>query len=166
MRSFGRDLAHALIDSQYITRGKRRILDLIGLALNLRASRLIIIQAKKGNPSKLDFYDIITKGTPLLGSLLISGVKLTREQKHTMRAPSRARLTIYYEDDIMPMELRKVTMFIPTLFDLEVSSSDEDRWVMKVAKFENLLEISFLDRETALSFGPIIRVRGIVLPST
>jgi len=166
MRSFGRDLAHALIDSQYITRGKKRILDLIGLALNLGASRLIIIQAKKGNPSKLDFYDINARGAPLLGSLLISGIKLTREQKHTMRAPSKAKLTIHYEEGVMPMELRKITMFIPTLFDLEVSNADEDRWIMKVAKVENLLEISFIDRETALSFGPVIKVRGIVLPST
>jgi len=97
---------------------------------------------------------------------LISGVKLTREQKHTRRAPTNVNLTIYYEEMPISEKQRKMLMFIPTLFDLEVSYSDEDRWIMKISRYEEYLEISFLDRETALSFGPVIRVRGIVLPTT
>lgn len=154
-----------MIDSEYVTRGKKRILDLIGLALSLRASRLIIIQAKKGNPSKLDFYGIATHGAQFLGSLLLSGVKLKKEQKRITRPPAGVKLTIFYEECSAPVELRKTAMLIPLMFDLEASTSDEDRWVMKIKILEYLIEVSFIDRETALSFGPIVRVRGFVQPS-
>ncbi|MEM0240138.1 MAG: hypothetical protein QXP29_01580 [Candidatus Nezhaarchaeales archaeon] len=166
MRTFGRDLAHALINGYYVTRGKKRIIDLKGLALSLNASRLIVIQARKGNPSKLDFYDVTSRNVPLLGSLLISGVKLVREQKHTTRAPSRAKLVIYYEVKTAPSEMRETMMFIPTLFDLEVDTMGDERWAMKISWTSKGLEVSFIDRETALSFGPVIRVRGVVLPTT
>ena len=165
LRTFGRDLAYALIDGYYVTRGKRRILDLKGLALNLKASRLVIIQAKRGNPSKLDFYDATLEEAPLLGSLLVSGVKLVREQKHTRRAPRQARLVVHYDLEVVPPEVKREIMLIPTLFDLEVGTAD-DRWVMKVSWAEKGLEISFVDREQALSFGPIIRVRRVVLSTT
>jgi len=166
IRAFGRDLAHALISSYYIARGKRRILDLKGLALSFKASRLIIIQAKRGNPSKLDFYDATLKELPLLGSLLVSGVKLVREQKHTTRAPQQARLVIHYDLNVLPLEARREIMLIPTLFDLEVSTTEDDRWVMKISWTEKGLEVSFIDRERALSFGPVIRVRRVVLSTT
>ena len=166
LRTFGRDLARALIRGYYVTRGKRRILDLKGLALSFKASRLIIVQAKRGNPSRLDFYDTTLKELPLLGSLLISGVKLVREQRHATRAPQQAKLVINYDLDILPSEARREIVLIPALFDLEVSNSEDDRWVMKVSWTEKGLEISFIDRERALSFGPVIRVRRIVLSTT
>lgn len=166
MRTFGRDLARALINGYYITRGKRRILDLKGLALSFKASRLIVIQAKKGNPSKLDFYDATSRDVPLLGSLLMSGVKLVREQKHTTRAPSKARLVVHYEVETAPPEAKRIMMLIPTLFDLEVNTSGDERWVMKISWTNRGLEVSFIDRETISSFGPLIRVRDVVLPTT
>jgi len=163
LRTFGRDLAHALISGYFITRGKKRILDLKGLALNLKASRLIIIQARRGNPSRLNFYDTTLKEVPLLGLLLVSGVKLVREQKHTTRAPQQAKLVVDYDLEAFPSEVRREIMLIPTLFDLEVSTTEDDRWVMKVSWTGKSLEISFMDRERALSFGPVIRVKRIVL---
>jgi len=162
-RTFGRDLAHALINCCYVTRGKKGIVDLKGLALSFKASRLIVIQAKKGNPSKLDFYDVTSKNVPLLGSLLVSGVKLVREQKHTTRAPSKARLAVHYELETAPSEIKWTMMLIPTLFDLEVNAMGNERWTMKVSWTSKGLEVSFIDRETALSFGPVIRVRKVVL---
>lgn len=166
MRTFGRDLAHALINGYYVTRGKKSILDLKGLALNLKASRLILIQAKKGNPSKLDFYDTTSREAPLLGSLLMSGVKLVREQKHVTRAPPRTRLVVHYEVETAPPEMRRTMMLIPTLFDLEVDTTGDERWIMKIAWTNNGLEVSFIDKETISSFGPVIRVRSVVLPTT
>jgi len=59
--------------------------------------------------------------------------------------------------------MRREIMLIPTLFDLKVSTSENDRWVMKVSWTEKGLEISFIDRGRALSFGPVIRVRRVVL---
>lgn len=166
VRTFGRDLAHALIDGCYITRGKRGVLDLKSLALSLKASRLIVIQARKGNPSKLDFYDATSRDVPLVGSLLMSGVKLVREQKHTTRAPLKARLVVYYEVETAPPETKRAMMLIPTLFDLEVNMSGDERWIMKISWTNRGLEVSFIDRETVSSFGPLIRVKGIVLPTT
>jgi rRNA maturation protein Rpf1 len=166
LRTFGRDLARALINGYYMTRGKKRIVDLKGLALNLKASRLVIIQARKGNPSKLDFYDATLKDVPFLGSLLLSGVKLVREQKHTRRAPRQAKLVVHYDLETVPLEMRQEMMLIPTLFDLEVSTTEDDRWVMKVSWTGKGLEISFIDREQVLSFGPVMRVRRVVLSTT
>jgi hypothetical protein len=159
-------LAHALINGYYVTRGGKKILDLKGLALNLKASRLVIIQAKKGNPSKLDFYDATLEEVPLLGSLLVSGVKLVREQRHTKRAPRQARLVVYYDLEAVPPKMKREVMLIPTLFDLEVSTAEDYRWVMKVSWTEKGFEISFIDKEQALSFGPVIRVKRVVLSTT
>lgn len=166
MRTFGRDLAHALIYGYYVTRGKRNLNDLKSLALSLKTSRLIIIQARKGNPSRLDFYDTTLEEVPMIGSILISGVKLTREQLHSIRAPSNIKITIYYEPGAIPPEIKRSIMLIPTLFDLEVSTSQDDRWVVKITWREKGLEISFIDRETTLFFGPTIRVRNVVLSTT
>jgi len=166
LRTFGRDLSHALINGYYITRGKKRLLDLKGLALSFKASRLVIIQAKRGNPSKLDFYDATLEGVPLLGSLLVSGVKLVREQKHATRAPRQARLVVHYDLEVIPPEVRREVMLIPTLFDLGVSTTEDDRWVLRISWTERGLEISFIDRDRALSFGPVIRVRRVVLSTT
>jgi len=164
-RSFGRDLSHALINARYVTRGKRRIIDLVGLASSLRATRLIVIQAKKGNPSKLDFYHVGCEGSYLLGSLLILGVKLVREQKHVIRAPPRARLSMLFDVFHVVDELRRATLLLPTLFDLDLAS-EEDRWVMKISGVGEELSITFMDRETTSSFGPVIRVRKIVRASS
>jgi hypothetical protein len=166
LRTFGRDLARALINGYYVTRGKRRILDLKGLALNFKASRLIIVQTKRGNPSKLDFYDASLKEVPLLGSLFVSGIKLLREQKHTTRVPRQARLVVHYDLEAVPPGMRREIMLIPTLFDLEVSTTEDDRWIVKVSWTEKGFEISFVDRDQALSFGPVIRVRRVVLSTT
>jgi len=166
LRTFGRDLAHALINGYYITRGKKRILDLKGLALNFKASRLVIVQAKKGNPSKLDFYDATLERVPLLGSLFVSGVKLIREQKHITRAPQQAKLVVHYDLNVVPSEMRREVMLIPTLLDLKVSETEDDRWVVRVSWTEKGLEISFIDRDQSLSFGPVIRVRRVVLSTT
>lgn len=165
MRTFGRDLAHALINGLYITRGKKGVLDLKGLALSLKASRLIMIQAKKGNPGRLDFYDATSRDVPLLGSLLISGAKLLREQKHSTKAPSKAKLVVHYEVEGAPLEMRRTMMLIPTLFDLEVNATGGERWFMKISWTGKSLEVSFIDKETALSFGPVIKVRNVVLPT-
>ncbi|MEM4576831.1 MAG: hypothetical protein QW701_05140 [Candidatus Nezhaarchaeales archaeon] len=166
MRTFGRDLAHALIYGYYVTRGKRNLTDLRSLALSLKASRLIVIQARKGNPSKLDFYDTTLEEVPLIGSINISGVKLVREQPHVTRAPSNVKIAVCYEPGTIPPEIKRSIMLIPTLFDLEVSTSQDDRWVVKISWREKWLEISFIDRETTLFFGPTIRVRNVVLSTT
>lgn len=166
MRTFGRELANALIGGCYITRGKKGVLDLKGLALSLKASRLIVVQARKGNPSRLDFYDVTSRDVPLLGSLLVSGVKLVREQKHTTKAPSKTKLVVHYEVETAPSEVRRTMMLIPTLFDLEVNTVGDERWIMKISWTSKGLQVSFVDREAALSFGPVIRVRSVVLSTT
>ncbi|MDI9619858.1 MAG: hypothetical protein QFX33_03505 [Candidatus Nezhaarchaeota archaeon] len=132
----------------------------------MKATRLILVQARGGNPSKMDFYATEAEGTAYLGSLLLSGVKLTREHEKTVRAPVEAMITIAYKG--WASQKARVARFLPTLFDVECceESCDECRWIMNVEVRKDDVEITFIDRSANLPFGPTLSVKDVVLPST
>ncbi|HLI46013.1 MAG TPA: hypothetical protein VKU94_02345 [Geobacterales bacterium] len=90
-RSFVRDLA-LLFNAERITRGKSSIDDLLSELVN--GSKLLVIDTKKGNPSRIRVYD----RNGLLKIYILRSVKLLREIKG-LKKVSFSKIPVLAEDD-------------------------------------------------------------------
>lgn len=77
VRSLCKELGKLLPKSVYITRGKMSLEEIFLKALDMGAKHVLVVNVKKGNPSRMDLYN--SKLKKLKTSFVCSGVKLARE---------------------------------------------------------------------------------------
>lgn len=164
-RSFLKDLCRVIPEAIKVNRGKSSIIDLSEKAIKLGASRLVIIDQIKGNPSRMRFFDV-TKIPPEPNprTVLFSGVALRREITEK-RVPKVETIEVAFSDSSM-RELSNLLgegMGISVLEDPikteELGKVDSD--VVLFVHTNKRPAISFFLTDPVEELGPRIYVKGV-----
>ncbi|MEM2946637.1 MAG: hypothetical protein QXN96_00170 [Candidatus Bathyarchaeia archaeon] len=79
IRTFCKDLSHALPDILRINRGKLSLEGVAAKALEVNAEKVVIVDRWKGGPGKIELYHVNGKLQPIPPLIYLSGIKLRRE---------------------------------------------------------------------------------------
>jgi len=100
-RSFVKDLASVIPGGVRLTRGHLSYKELAVEAVTMNADRIIIIGERRGNPSILRIYKPLgVSGLKNIVTLIIRGVKLSREAGHSSVRVDAGRLIVNYDDTL------------------------------------------------------------------
>ena len=95
MRTLAKDLHRVIPNSLHITRGKMNVETLNETMLSLGASKLLRISRWKGNPGKIEFYEIADSNLKLIPPMLyLKNIILSRELGRTKSRGRNLKLGI------------------------------------------------------------------------
>jgi hypothetical protein len=164
-RSFIKDLCRVIPGAIKVNRGKSSIIDLSERAIRLGASKLVIIDQIKGNPSRMRFFDVAkAPPEPNPRSILFSGVALRREITEK-RVPKVETIEIAFSDDNMK-ELSNLLgegMGISVL-ECPIKTEELGKVDSDVVLFVHLNKrpaISFFLTDPVEELGPRIYIKGV-----
>mgnify|MGYP000335995096 CR=1 FL=1 len=160
IRSFCSDIEASSDFFIYATRGKQTFLDLASLARLYNADCVILVCSTKGNPGKLDFYQFL--GSSLLRklSLILKGIKLTREMGLKVTRTKRRPVFITAPKQ---GEVLNAASAIARLIGVPLITEGQLNIGLNIAFKEGineLLTIHFLDASSRVPCGPLIRVKS------
>ncbi|PNV77891.1 MAG: hypothetical protein C0200_03875 [Thermoproteota archaeon] len=164
-RSFLKDLCRVIPGAVKVNRGKSSIMDLSEKAIRLGASRLVIIDQIKGNPSRMRFFDVTkTPPEPNPRAVLFSGVALRREITER-RAPKVETIEVAFSDE----SIRELSNLLGEGMGISVlgnpiRSEELGKVNSDVVLFVHLnkkLTISFFLTDPVEELGPRIYVKGV-----
>ncbi len=128
--------------------------DLIDYMIRKGYSRLIIIQSKKGNPSRIIFYQLDMDSLKKVFEMLISGLSLQVDKKIKQKF---SELEIKADDNQESQNLRKIfTEFFGSDYIID-PKKDGERGVLYI-KYDKDLTIEFINSNNKITC-PKIRVR-------
>ncbi len=158
-RSFVKDLVSVIPNSERITRGKMSTRDLIYEAEDRDAERVVIVEERQGNPSKLIVYD--ASGRPIY-VFVLRGVSLARERESRAYGVESVCVRLYH---LLP-GADEVARAFADAFGLRViedpgESADCDL-ILDVEEEGGYWKVFFRIPSSKKVVGPIIRVREVV----
>lgn len=160
-RSFVKDLANTLPFSKHVNRGKKTI-DELGLeAYRNKTQYIFVVGEKKGNPSMIRIYKVYFDEKPPkikhIATLIIRGVKLTRENPDASRAYNPETIAIDYDmcetDNCYKLADQLIEIFHNII-------SEKPDVTVKLEETRNIIVVKPLNR-LGKPCGPIIRVSGV-----
>ena len=158
-RSFVKDLVSVIPNSERVTRGKMSTEDLIYEAEDRDAERVVVVEEKQGNPSKLIVYDL--SGKPIY-TFILRGVSLGRERDSRAYGAERVCVRLYH---LLPGAVEIAKAFADA-FGLEVVESPEETGmcdlILDVEEEEGYWKVFFRIPSSKKVVGPIIRVKKVV----
>ena len=171
LRSFLKDLTSILPNAKKINRGKKKIEDLLYDAIELKASRLIILREYKGNPAGIDVYGIDYDSEELkpLASFHIRGVRLSRETVEAVRIYNPRVLAIYAGQASHRLEEEFIDVFVKAfnvkmhLGTIEEAAGEID--VLAIPKWDNrekIIKLFFINPSTKRLGGPLIKITRVI----
>ncbi len=171
LRSFLKDLTSILPNAKKINRGKKKIEDLLYDAIELKASRLIILREYKGNPAGIDVYGIDYDNEKLkpLASFHIRGVRLSRETVEAVRIYNPRVLAIYAGQSSHRLEEEFIDIFVKAfnvkmhLGTIEEAAGEID--VLAIPKWdsrEKIIKLFFINPSTKRLGGPLIKITRVI----
>ncbi len=160
-----KDLARALPEAKRINRGKSSISDLAEKAYSLGASRVVIVDQIKGNPSRLRFLNTSSRPPQWEKSVLLGGVALHREITRK-RFPSVDSSIVAFSDESLALLAEALSRgFSLPIAEEARSLSDEE-----LLAHDSILFLYIRGQKRAASFflpdtgeevGPRLYLRGI-----
>ncbi len=171
LRSFLKDFASILPGAIKINRGKRKLEDLLYDAIELKASRLIILREFKGNPAGIDVYRVDTEEEvlKLIASFHIRGVRLSRETIEAVRIYNPQTFAIYAGQITHRIEEEFVDVFVKAfnvkmhLGTIEEAAGKID--VLAIPKWDNrerIVKLFFINPSSKRLGGPLIKITRVV----
>jgi len=96
LRSFANEFSHLIPNAIRLNRGKASLRKLAVYAVSMSVDKVIVIEAVKGNPSRIVFYDVDLKDMSLVKrmSIALGGVRLIRESKEGVKVPQPSSLCL------------------------------------------------------------------------
>ena len=175
VRSFCRELGSSIAHAVKMNRGKKGMEALALEALRLGANRMVVVQSFKGNPSRMDFYELSPQGYRKLSpTILLSGVRLLREASRgsLMVKPKRrlSRSLIVYPSKV-DGEVKKLCLNLSYVLNLPVSPIDGleasqakeyDSIIIVDQDSEGLATVKIINPLTKRALGPFIKIRKVV----
>jgi U3 small nucleolar ribonucleoprotein protein IMP4 len=150
VRSFAKDIAF-IFATKPLTRGKFSLKDLIKKLNN--DDRLLIIDCKKGNPSRIRVID--KKGKVF--QILLMGVKLIREMKE--KPVFKNNIPMILNENEFSERISKI-LGLKLLKSIEDANSD--CYVIKFVNEQNLFSLYIIDPENKKMFGKFFNIRKII----
>lgn len=172
VRSFCRELGASIAYAVKMNRGKRSMEEAALEALRLGASRMAIVYSFKGNPSRIDFYELSPQGYRKLSlTLLLGGVRLLREASKEGLKPKRrlSRSLIAYPSNA-DEDVKKLCLNLS--YALNLPASFINGWEASLAKdYDSILIVDkgrgelaimkIIDPSTRKDVGPFIKIRKV-----
>ncbi|OYT39812.1 MAG: hypothetical protein B6U89_03450 [Desulfurococcales archaeon ex4484_58] len=159
-RSFVKDLANTLPSSLRVTRGKKTLVE-IGLeAYRFKTRYVFIVNEKRGNPSSIRVYgaDYLGKMPRLkhTHTIILGGVKLTRENPESTRAYNPETININY-DRCETDKCYKLADLLASIYH-EILSDKPDIEIELIEK--NYVFFKPLNRLGKIC-GPILKIKDV-----
>ena len=160
VRSFCKELARVLPGSTYVNRGKMNLDEVLLEASARGSSHALIVNVRKGNPGRLDLYDVETGG--LKASFVCLGVKLAREMKVAVRPLTMAAVAVEGEGELEALgKVLAEALSLPLVKGRPSSPSYASAALLSPRR-GYLGAVNFLDLSRALPIGPLIRVKRLL----
>ncbi len=158
-RSFVKDLVSVIPGSERLTRGKAPLEDLIYEAEDREAERVVVVEERQGNPSRIIVYDL--NGKPIY-TFILRGVSLARERDSRVYGAENVCVRLYH---LMP-GADKIAKAFADAFGLKVVESPEETAdcdiILDVEEERGYWKVFFRVPSSKKVVGPIIRVREVV----
>lgn len=171
LRSFLKDLTSILPNAIKVNRGKKRLEDLLYDAIELKASRLIILREYKGNPAGIDVYRVDFEYEVLkpLASFHMRGVRLSRETVEAVRIYNPQTLAIYAGQATHKVEEEFIDIFVKAFnvrihfgaFE-EVAGKIDVLAIPKWDSREKNIKLFFVNPSTRKLGGPLIKFMRVI----
>ncbi len=167
LRSLVKELAEVLPQAHKVTRGKKTISDLYLEALELKATRIIICEQARGNPSLLKIYvvsrdPIAEPYEPDASSyyfMTLWGLTLRRELRESTVVKRVESIALQAPDDPLLFE---VADKLSTILDVEIADPSRKYDILiELIPRRSVLEIRFISSANKKIAGPILRVKTI-----
>ncbi len=155
-RTFLKDLASILPNSERLSRGKTSVELLGSIASDMGVKRVLIVKEKNGNPHAIEVYSVQGVDLVPLGTIVLSGLTLSSE---TGRRVYNVR-SVCIDERAIDEETKHVIESLKELLDLSGCKGDEDL-VMSVERDERGFEVAFRPSGSNLRVGPVIRIAGV-----
>jgi hypothetical protein len=162
-RTLIKDLTWVFPRASRIPRGTKNIYELAAMALAVKASSLIIVSTRKGNPRAMSFYRVTEqKYFQLPLELSLSGVKLRAEfsKKH----PSRPKELLILPKEPLSPRGKILCERISQIFRLPIINHPhpvgKTAIIMQVDE-PNIVRITFLHGASPTEIGPQLRIRKV-----
>ncbi len=171
LRSFLKDLASILPNAVKVNRGKKKLEDLLYDAIELKATRLIILREYKGNPAGIDVYRVDFEDESLkpLASFRIRGVRLSRETVESVRIYNPRTLAIYAGQATHKVEEEFIDIFVKA-FNVKIHFGTFEEIagkidVLAIPKWDNrerIIKLFFVNPSTKRLGGPLIKFTRVI----
>ena len=163
IRSFCSDIESSSDLFIHVARGKQTQVDLVSLAKACNADCIMLVCSTKGNPGKIDMYQIHQLGLVKKLSLILKGVKLTREMGVRV---SKLRRRPVLVTATKQEEVLKVASAFAKLIGAPLVLNGFLSIGLNIAfrsGIKELMTINFLDAASNTPCGPLIRVKSFYI---
>lgn len=162
VRSFCKELSKVFPRAAYVNRGKMNLEEVLLEASARKAGYALIVNVRKGNPGRIDLYDVSLK--KLKTSFVCLGVKLAREMGVTPSPLRNAAVMVEGEG-----ELEVLGRVLAEALDLPILKLEEQSYpnvyhsaVLLSPRRGYLGALNFLDLASRKPIGPLIRVKRLL----
>ncbi len=160
VRSFIKELSRVIPDSVRLTRGKQGFAEFCDSALELGASRLLLVGAFHGNPGRIGFLDYSKNGWEFYPpTILITSTQLLRERSHN--SPRKIRDLVVLPDlpnDQPKAQILAQALNVPCIERAVLSDLESEVAVLRVA-LTQYRAMDFVSPDESQPLGPAMRVK-------
>jgi U3 small nucleolar ribonucleoprotein protein IMP4 len=162
-RTLIKDLTWVFPRASRIPRGTKNIYELAAMALAARASSLVIVSTRKGNPGRMSFYRVTEqKYFQLPLEMSLTGVKLRNE--FPKKNPARPNELLILPKEPLSSRGKLLCERVSQIFRLPIIDSPQP--VGKTAIIMNIEEpdvirITFTHGASTTEIGPQLRIRKV-----
>ena len=160
VRSFCKELARVFPRSVYVNRGKMNLDEVLLEASARGASHALVVNVRKGNPGRLDLYEV--GSGRLKASFVCLGVKLAREMKVAPQPLSRGAVAVEGEGDLEALAKTLAEVLDLPLVKGRPQASSYATVALLSPRRGYLGAINFLDLSKGRPMGPLIRVKRLL----
>ncbi|ALU11813.1 Brix [Ignicoccus islandicus DSM 13165] len=155
-RTFLKDLASVLPNSERVSRGKAALELLGSIASDLGAERVIIVKEKNGNPHSIEVYSVDGVELVPLGTIVLRGLSLSSETGRRVYNVKK----VCIDENAIDEETKEIIGNLRDLLGLGECEGDEDL-VASVERDERGFEVIFRPSGSNLKVGPVIRIARV-----
>ncbi|UXD21848.1 Brix domain protein [Ignicoccus pacificus DSM 13166] len=155
-RTFVKDLASVLPNSEKVSRGKLS-LDLLGaIAADMGADKVLIVGERYGNPSFIEVYDVENAELVKRGTIRLKGVSLSSETKRRVYNVK----SLCLEKEVLDEKAQEVLQRLSEILSIPFCEGESDLKA-SLERGERGFELVFRAPGSKAIVGPVIRIREI-----
>ena len=159
-RTLIKDLTWVFPRASRIPRGTKNIYELAATALAARASSLVIVSTRKGNPGTMSFYRVTEqKYFQLPLEMSLTGVKLRKE--FSKKNPSRPKELLILPKEPLSPRGQQLCERISQIFRLPIIDHPQPvgkTSIIMIIEEPNIIRITFTHGTSTTEIGPQIRI--------
>ncbi|WP_276815022.1 Brix domain-containing protein [Desulfurococcus amylolyticus] len=162
IRSFVKDLSSVIPYSIRVTRGKKTLEDLVIEAYKNGLSYIAIIGERRGNPSTIEIYKVDSSIMPpsaiRISTLLLSGVRLSRENPESIRVYNPRSVKVEY-DQCVTDECFALADILLSITSKAFSHQPDVKIALEESEY---VDVEFYS-STNHRIGPSLRIARVIL---